>query len=406
MSASSTIAARWVLPIDQPALAPGWIEVRKGRIVRVGSGTAPAGARDLGRVAILPGLINAHTHLELSWLRGKVPPGDSFVSWVRRLLAARGDVVVGAHVRAASMQQAVRELRNSGTVAVGDVSNSLESIPILREAGLAGVVFFELLGFATAEPRGVVDDAWVRLAAAFGPPQPEDRPPLLGRVVAHAPYSVSPELFTEIAARHPAGPLSVHLGESGEELDFLRRGGGPLRTLLRELHVWRNTWAPPACGPCEYLERLGYLQPGTLVVHAVHLTADEIERLRDREAVIVTCPRSNVWVGGGLPPIARFYASGADVAIGTDSLASVASLSLFDELAELRRVAPEVTASSLLESATRVGAKALGIEKDYGTIAPGKRADLVAVDVPEGARDVEEYLVSGVPGSAVRLLDL
>jgi cytosine/adenosine deaminase-related metal-dependent hydrolase len=142
------------------------------------------------------------------------------------------------------------------------------------------------------------------------------------------------------------------------------------------------------------------------VVHGVHLTADEIERLRDLDAVIVTCPRSNVWVGGGLPPIARFYASGADVAIGTDSLASVASLSLFDELAELRRVAPEVTAGSLLESATRVGAKALGIEKDYGTLAPGKRADLVAVDVPEDERDVEEYLVSGVPASAVRLLEL
>jgi cytosine/adenosine deaminase-related metal-dependent hydrolase len=282
----------------------------------------------------------------------------------------------------------------------------LESVPVLREAGLAGVVFYELLGFAQSQPRGPVDDAWLRLSAALGPrPRAANAQPLSGRLAAHAPYSVSPELFAEIAARHPGGPLSVHLGESKEEIEFLRRGTGPLRRLLRDLHAWRSTWAPPMCDPSEYLERLGYLRPGTLVVHGVHLTADAIDRLRESDAIVVTCPRSNVWVGAGLPPISRFFASGVDVAIGTDSLASVGSLNLFDELAELRRVAPEVTASSLLESATRVGAKALGLDQDYGTLAPGKRAALVAVDVPEGETDVEEYLVSGVPPSAVRLLE-
>ena len=132
---------------------------------------------------------------------------------------------------------------------------------------------------------------------------------------------------------------------------------------------------------------------------------EDLVRLGEAGGVIVTCPRSNVWVGGGLPPVAHFYAAGVPVAIGTDSLASVASLNMFDELAELRRIAPEVSAAGLLESATRVGAMALGWEREFGTLAAGARAALLAVDVPAGVTDVEEYLVSGVPPASVRMLD-
>jgi cytosine/adenosine deaminase-related metal-dependent hydrolase len=189
-------------------------------------------------------------------------------------------------------------------------------------------------------------------------------------------------------------------------MEFIRKGTGPLRQLLEELGVWRARWVPPACDPAEYLARLGYLRKGMLAVHATHLTTSGLEHLRDAGAIIVTCPRSNEWVGAGLPPVARYYGSGVPVAIGTDSLASVPTLNLFDELAELRRIAPEVSAASLLESATRIGARALGIDRDFGTLAVGKRAKVVSVTVPEGERDVEEYLVSGVPPSAVRLLAL
>jgi cytosine/adenosine deaminase-related metal-dependent hydrolase len=137
-------------------------------------------------------------------------------------------------------------------------------------------------------------------------------------------------------------------------------------------------------------------------VHAVHLDESDIDRLVERDAVVVICARSNVWVGTGLPRVSHLYAAGARIAIGTDSLASVGSLNMFDELTELRRVAPDVTAASLLESATRTGAEALGAGDRYGTLAPGKAAALVAVDVPAGVRDVEEYLVGGVPPEAIR----
>ena len=145
------------------------------------------------------------------------------------------------------------------------------------------------------------------------------------------------------------------------------------------------------------------MHDGCLVVHGVHLTPKDRELLQARNAVLVTCPRSNTWVGAGIPPVTRFYDDGLRVAIGTDSLASNSSLSMFDELAELRRIAPEVEAGRLLESATRVGAEALGFP-EFGTINPGQRAVFAAVRIPPGTNDVQEYLVSGVPAGDVRLM--
>jgi cytosine/adenosine deaminase-related metal-dependent hydrolase len=179
--------------------------------------------------------------------------------------------------------------------------------------------------------------------------------------------------------------------------------------MLKTLGVWDGTWEVPRCGPIEYLKRIGYLQVGTLLVHCVHLTAAELDDVRDADAVIVTCPRSNVWVGGGVPPVSRFYGAGVRVAIGTDSLASTETLNMFDELAALRRLAPEVDAARLLESATRVGAEALGFGQHYGTIRAGRLARFASVALPGGigarAEDVEEYLVSGVPTAAIGRLD-
>jgi cytosine/adenosine deaminase-related metal-dependent hydrolase len=222
--------------------------------------------------------------------------------------------------------------------------------------------------------------------------------------VAHSPYSCSPDLIKRVAVTRRSAPLTIHLAESAEEIEFLHTGGGPFRSLLQDLGVWPAGWRAPECDPVTYIDRLGYLQRGLLVVHGVHLRNGDLERLRDAGAILVTCPRSNEWVGGGIPPLARAYADDVPVAVGTDSLASVATVNLFDELAAMRRIAPEVTAASFLESATRVGAVALGLDRELGTIAPGKRAELLVVDVPSGVTDVEEYLVSGVPADRVRPL--
>jgi cytosine/adenosine deaminase-related metal-dependent hydrolase len=175
--------------------------------------------------------------------------------------------------------------------------------------------------------------------------------------------------------------------------------------MLEALGVWTDAWRVPNCDPVQYVADLGYLKRGTLAVHAVHVTDDGLERLRRAKAVIVTCPRSNLWVGAGPPRLSHFYAARVPVAVGTDSLASSPTLNVFDELSEMRRLAPEVSASTLLESATRVGADALGWGRDYGTLGAGKRAVLAQVALPAaGAHDVEEYLVSGVPARDIATL--
>jgi len=161
-------------------------------------------------------------------------------------------------------------------------------------------------------------------------------------------------------------------------------------------------WTPPRTGPVEYLESLGVLDQRTLVVHGVQLQEAALARLAAIGCTLVTCPRSNQWVGVGVPPIERFYGSGVSVAIGTDSLASVDDLNLFEELKTMRWLAPSLHPRRLLESATRNGAEALGLGDQLGTIEVGKRAALISVDVPQSVNDVEEYLVSGVPEQRIR----
>jgi cytosine/adenosine deaminase-related metal-dependent hydrolase len=402
--------AAWVCPISRAPIRDGWVSVREGRITGVGGpGDAPAAARNLGNVILMPGLVNAHTHLELSWLRGRVPPAATFIDWIKQLFMTRGgrsERPDDSKVTDAA-RQAARELREFGVAAVGDISNSLASVESIRAAGLRGIVFHELLGFNLPHGQSVIDTRPLRRTAAqLG----EDMVRIA--VAPHAPYSVSPEMFRAIrdeVDRSEVPITSVHLAESESEVEFLRDGSGPWPGMLKWVGSTRDDWSPPGVGPVEYLDSLEMLDDKTLVVHGVQLDDPALRRLASLGCTLVTCPRSNQWVGVGMPPIERFYASGVKVAIGTDSLASVEDLNVFAELKTMRWLAPSVPARDLIDSATRSGADALGLGGELGTIDPGKRAELIAVTLrpefaagssrPSGtmrAADVEEYLVSGI----------
>jgi len=403
--------AAWVLPIVAPPICDGWMVTDGGRIVAVGTGRdpLPAGADgaasiDLGDVAVMPALVNAHTHLELSWLRGRVAPAGSFLGWVSAMMRDRFTSADGrdAGTVRAAMGAALDQMRATGTGVVGDISNGLEHLDLLDASGLSGVVFHEIIKFRTPDPSGTVADAEARIAAA----NPGARWQLA--LAPHAPYSVSPPVVEALGrARGPDGrrPLSVHVAESPDEVEFISRGSGGWRDMLKRLGSWDQAWRAPGCSPIAYLDRLGFWAARTLAVHAVQASDDDLRILAARQATLVTCPRSNVHVGVGPPPASRFYASGVPVAVGTDSLSSVEDLNLFSELAELHRLAPEVAPARLLESATLTGARALGLDGDFGTLRSGARAALIAVTVPAGAADVEQYLVSGITPSGVRWVE-
>jgi cytosine/adenosine deaminase-related metal-dependent hydrolase len=264
-------------------------------------------------------------------------------------------------------------------------------------------IFYELLRFNASDVAHVAGEARVKADAAADPGG-EIRVSL----APHAPYSVSPALFAAIRAdldAHPGDVTSVHLCESPEEVEFIRRGSGPWGLLLEELGVWTDAWEAPGLSPVAYLEQLGFLDRRVLAVHGVQLDGDDLNRLRSRGMTIVSCPRSNQHVGVGPPPLEAFYAMNVNVAFGTDSLASAPDLNMFAEVAEARRLAPRVPARTLLESATHCGAVALGFEDQYGTLEAGKRAQIIGVRIPADVSDVEEYLVSGIEPSAIRWLE-
>jgi cytosine/adenosine deaminase-related metal-dependent hydrolase len=399
--------AAWVLPIAAPPIRGGWVAVDGDRIVSYGDGDVPRSAAvaapPLGgdTVAILPALVNAHTHLELSYLQGRVPPSPSFGAWVQQLVEVRrtsgNPFAVGILER---IREAIEDARGFGTGLVGDISNTLATVPALRAAGMPAHVFHEVLGFNLSDPAAHVVAARQRIEAVA-----ETDRSVRVSLAPHAPYSVSPALFASIAKEAAACRSSVHLGESPEEVAFLADGSGPIRGALEAIGAWNPEWRAPRCGPVEYLDRFGLLSDRLLVVHGVQLSDVELARLASVGSTLVACPRSNRWVGVGDPPVARFYASGVRVAIGTDSLASVDDLNVFAEMAAIRRLSRAIPARAILASATTNGAEALGFGNEYGTIETGKRASLLAVRVPASVEDVEEYLVGGVEPADVHWLN-
>jgi cytosine/adenosine deaminase-related metal-dependent hydrolase len=390
--------ASWIVPISEPPFRDGWVAVDRGRVAALGRPGSPhpdvTADLDLGEVALMPGLVNAHTHLELSYLRGVVPPADDFVTWVRGLLRVRrppGEAAAPEILDA--IDRGIEESIASGSALVGDISNTLASVDRLGGSALAAVVFHELVRFREADPERFVEQARrsIERRAATDVVR-------IG-LAPHAPYSVAPRIFEglgRVLERQPLMRSSVHLAESAAEVRFLARGDGPWRTLLEDLGAFDPAWVAPGVGVVRYLDERGFLGGRVLAVHGVHLTDEDLARLAGLGVTLVTCPRSNQYTGAGTPPVERFYAAGVRVAVGTDSLTSAPDLSVFAELAELRRLTASVPARALLDSATRQGARGLGFEREFGTLEPGRRARLLAVRVPPGVVDVEEYLVSGI----------
>ena len=232
--------AAWLLPISQPPIENGWVEIQAGRILAVGGPndeprTAHRAPRAQRRIAILPGLVNAHTHLELSYLHGRIPPAPSFGKWVSAVMKTRSQYPdPEAPAILGPARQAIEAALATGTVLFGEVSNTLVTGPLLRERRIAAQVFHELTGFTEQDPEARVREARARADSATG----DD---VRVSVAPHAPYSVSAALFKAIRAdldAHPDAVSSVHLGETQEEIQLLRDGGGAIRQVLENLGRW------------------------------------------------------------------------------------------------------------------------------------------------------------------------
>lgn len=353
--------ARWVV-VDADTIFPDGYVAESGGVVRdIGRGTPPAADRtvDCGPVALLPGLVNAHVHLELTALAGRVASDGGFEAWVRSLLAAREAAGEAALRKGAAT--GVAELRASGCAAAGEVTTLGITWEALAEGGMGGVWFREFLGGAI--PKN--DDL----------PERTDGD-LTASVAGHAPHTTAPALLRRLveAARMRGLPFSLHLAESTAETEFLTTGRGDWADFLAERGIDVSGWGLPARSPLDHADRLGLLGPGTLLVHLLRADAADFRRVRERGAAVCVCPRSNRRLHGILPDLDGMFRAGLRPAAGTDGRASVDSLNLFDEMAFVARNFPAVPPARIFDMATRNGANALGLADRFGTLAPGRRA--------------------------------
>lgn len=390
--------ARWLLTGEGEPVPDGAIAIRDGRIEAAGSARDVARdgrAVDLGDAAILPGFVNAHAHLELSGMRGQIPADGGFCAWVRRIVD-RKRTMTDADLTLA-VETGISEIVRNGFTTVADHATRGLSYGPLCESGVRGTSLIEFTGFAltpagTEECLRMVES---RLAAC-----PDTDRVRMG-LAPHSPYALLPDLIRRAGerARAERRTLSIHLSEVLEEIAFLRTGTGPIREFLEYRGVLGPEWTPPRQSPTALAESLGVLRPGTLAVHMNYLETGDLDRLHAGGAAVVYCPNSHAFFGHPPHPFGRYLDLGIRAALGTDSLASNASLSPWEELRTARARFPAIPAPTLLRVASLGGGRALGLDARIGTLSPGKEADFIAARVPEGigAGALEEHLVSSAP---------
>ncbi len=328
---------------------------------------------DLGDCLIMPGFVNAHCHLSLSALKGKVSRDLKFCDWVISLVEQ--NVQLSWSERCQALHEGAQDLLRSGVTTLADYLSHPDLIPEYQSLPFRQVLFLETLGFR----KDRVQETCARVQGVLDSNMTQGEKFKLG-IAPHAPYSVAPELFRRLKdlAHRYSCPFSSHVAEIPEETRFLQDGQGDLLDLLKNRNVYEETWKPPQTSPLEYLESLGVVD-SLVAVHLNHIEND-LDILQICKAGAVFCPGSTRWFGREkFMPVRRLLDRRVPVALGTDSLASNESLDFLYELRVARDILPEVSRRELLSMATRQGARVLG--SLAGTIAPGRFADIIGFRV-------------------------
>ncbi|MFA7061775.1 MAG: amidohydrolase family protein [Pedobacter sp.] len=402
MPEATIYSASWLVSPHAAPLSGGAILVCDGVITAMGSlkelrrDHAAASVVDYPGCAILPGFVNAHTHLELShfsaWrLRTHVDYNPrSFVDWIIQLIKIKRGLKAEDYV--ASVNGGMRMCLEAGTTAVGEIVGNPSLASLYRTSLLSGRLFVELFGHDPATFHSLLDHAVetgsVGMSANFA-----------AGLSPHATYTISDEnllLIREIALSHNL-PLSIHISESPAETDFIFDSSGPLAEMLYPFVNWERYLMPPRrYSSTQLLDRVGLLTASTLAIHCVHVTLADALILKERGVSVALCPRSNDCLDVGRAPVAMLKKLRIPLALGTDSLASNDSLSLWDEMRFAMDTFPqELSPLDVFQMVTSNAAAALGISSTSGSLEPVKRADFQVVgDVGDVAEKVLERAIS------------
>ena len=406
MEQSILYAASWMLSPHAPPVAGGALLVRNGLIVAVGtldelkrSHSAPV--VDYPGCAIIPGFVNAHTHLELthfpSWkIRNNMNYHPRrFVDWIIQLIKVKRGVAAEDYSH--SVNEGIRMCLEVGTTAIGEIVTETGLVSLYGSSNLSGRLYPELLGHDPVRFTPLLEHA-MKIGDTDGPGS------FLTGVSPHSVYTLGEENMAAIrdVAVGKGMPLTIHVAESAAETDFVFDSSGPIAGELYPYVGWEQYLLPPRHATAVgVLDRAGLLTASSLAVHCVHVTRADAEILRQRDVGIVLCPRSNERLDVGRAPVALFRKLGIPLALGTDSLASNDSLSLWDEMRFALDAFPgELSPADLFRMVTANAAATIGIAPSHGSLEPGKRADFQIVEnigvATTTPRVLEQVITGGV----------
>jgi 5-methylthioadenosine/S-adenosylhomocysteine deaminase len=381
--------ADWLLPVCAPPIEQGALAIEGDKILAAGA-RAEVRAQLIGRdhnivalnqCAIMPGLVNVHTHLELTAMRGFLE-GFSFHEWIQSLIAAR--MRMRAEDLRASAIWGACEATRAGITTLADTGDSGAALTGMTTTGLRGIVYQEVFGPDPAQATESLNGLKKKVAALIKQASALTR---IG-VSPHAPYSVSAQLFRNVAeyAIKERLPMAIHCAESAAEEELVRDGGGAFALVLRKRGI---AWQATDGSVVEYLERAGALAAHPLLIHCVRTNDIDLRIISENNCSIAHCPKSNARFGHGRARLAAMLAAGIKVGLGSDSVASNNICDLIDEArasALIQRAADassNFSAREMIAMMTRGGAEALAMSDQIGTLAAGKQADFIALDLSD-----------------------
>jgi len=415
---SLLISGRWVLPVATPPLANGAVLVAGERIAAVGGleKVAQAAGPQTQRLhfsdgVILPGLVNVHTHLELTALRGLLEETD-FFRWIRKLVDLKAQRLDARFYELSAMWGALEAVRG-GVTMVADACDSGATVQALDKIGLRGIVYQEVFGPDERQR----EESLLGLRRALDRHRSQASQRVTIGVSPHSPYTVSAPLLRSVAELALAErlPLSIHAAESSAERDLLTRGEGSFAELFAARGI---AWKAPRTSSLRYLEEQGVLDARPLLVHCVDLSADDIAAVHRSGASIAHCPKSNAKLCHGVAPLLEILAAQIRTGLGTDGSVSSNNCDLLEEARAAvflqrarsglaRAASGSLDARQALRIATLGGAEALGFESELGSLEAGKRASLVVLDLRaprhQPIHDAEAAVIFGAGAADVAL---
>jgi len=346
---------------------------------------------DWGTAVIMPGLINAHVHLELTSLCNQLIRYDSFTDWLSQLISRRRSW--SREELQSSIKQGIRLSLASGTTMVGDIASDRIAHNSTCCHQLRQVIFEESIAFSPDQ----AEENIAHLNRTLTPAESSDL--IRHGISPHAPYSVSGALYRGLSelAQHRKMLLTTHIAETEAEVQFLRTGTGEFRDFLQTMNLIPAGWNPPGLLPIPYLHSLGVLGPHCLLVHCNYVDHASIDTVAHSGSSIVYCPRSHAFFGHPQHPIRQLLDAGINIALGTDSLASNTTLSMLDEMRFLAKNRKDLKSEDILQAATLNGAKALNYGSSLGLLKSGYRADMTVLEAPSNmkARQMPDQILEG-----------